>query len=129
MKITVGSPNPASDCSIVSRPVAHSEMATPKATIPTGMRSQMKTATAAPRMRNMMVESLMPLRAAPWPATPAERGGPRSGCVAQDRCHRPAAGDVVPTHGQDTAAAEPHAARDLVDHAVGDGVVLVGERD
>ena len=40
MKITVGSPNPASDWSSSSTPVAHNESATPTATTATGSRSR-----------------------------------------------------------------------------------------
>lgn len=59
MKITVGSPNPPRDCSRSSTPVAQSESATPSATTPTGSLSQMNTATVAPRMRNVIVWSLI----------------------------------------------------------------------
>ena len=48
MKMTVGSPNPARDWSRSSTPVAHSESATPSATIATGTRSHTKIATTAP---------------------------------------------------------------------------------
>ena len=58
MKITVGSPNPPSAWSRPSTPVAHSDSATPNATTPIGNRSQTKTTTVAPRIRNVMVESL-----------------------------------------------------------------------
>ena len=60
MKSTVGSPNPASDWSSSSTPVAHSESATPMATTATGSLSQMNTATAAPRTRKVIVWSLTP---------------------------------------------------------------------
>ena len=60
MKITVGSPKPASDWSRSSTPVAHSESATPMATTATGSRSQTKTATTAPRTRKVIVWSLTP---------------------------------------------------------------------
>ena len=59
MKITVGSPNPASAWSTVSTPVAQSDSATPNATTPIGSRSQTNTATVTARMRNVIVESLM----------------------------------------------------------------------
>ncbi len=60
MKITVGSPNPPSDCSRFSTPVAHNESATPRATTPTGSRSQMNTATVTARIRYVIVWSLTP---------------------------------------------------------------------
>ncbi len=46
MKITVGSPNPASAWLRLSTPVAHSASATPSATIPSGTRLDMKATTA-----------------------------------------------------------------------------------
>ena len=58
MKITVGSPKPASACSRSRTPVAQSESATPSATTATGSRSQTKTTTTAARTRNVIVESL-----------------------------------------------------------------------
>ena len=57
MNSTVGSPNPASASSSDSTPVAHSDSATPIATIATGRRSQTNSATTAPRTTNVMVLS------------------------------------------------------------------------
>ncbi len=57
MKITVGSPKPASASSRSSTPVAHSESATPMATIATGKRSHTNSATTAPRTTNVIVLS------------------------------------------------------------------------
>lgn len=50
MKMTVGSPNPASAWGRLSSPVAHSETATPRATIPIGTRLDMNATTASARM-------------------------------------------------------------------------------
>ena len=57
MKSTAGSPKPASASSSESTPVAHSDSATPIATIATGSRSQTNSATTAPRTTNVMVLS------------------------------------------------------------------------
>jgi hypothetical protein len=51
MKMTVGSPKPASDWSRVSTPVAQSVRAVPRATAATGRWSQMNTATTTPSTR------------------------------------------------------------------------------
>ncbi len=58
MKITVGSPKPASACSRSRTPVAQSESAVPIATIPTGSRSQTNAITTTARTRKVIVESL-----------------------------------------------------------------------
>ncbi len=60
MKITVGSPKPATDWSKPSTPVAQRESATPIATIATGTRSRMNTATVAASTRYVIVMVLMP---------------------------------------------------------------------
>ena len=59
MKITAGSPKPASAWSRSSTPVAQSVSAAPIATISTGRRSQTNSATTAPRTRKVMVVSLI----------------------------------------------------------------------
>ena len=59
MKMTVGSPNPARDWSRSSTPVAHSESATPSATIATGTRSHTKIATTDGQRR--LAGELLPL--------------------------------------------------------------------
>ena len=64
MKITVGSPKPASASSSSRTSVAHSDSATPTATIATGRRSQTKITTTAARMTKVIVESLMARSAA-----------------------------------------------------------------
>ncbi len=81
MKITVGSPNPASACSSERTPVAHSESATPTATTATGRRSQTKTATTAPSTRKVIVSSLMGRptrrpRQSVWTGAPGPSGIP-----------------------------------------------------
>ena len=64
MKITVGSPKPASACSSSSTPIAHSASATPTATIAVGTRPQANIATAAARTRYVSVAS--PIHGARW---------------------------------------------------------------
>ena len=55
MKMTVGSPKPASDWFRVSTPVAHSANATPSATMPIGTRFDMNATTASTRIVRTMV--------------------------------------------------------------------------
>jgi hypothetical protein len=54
MKITVGSPNPASAWSRPSTPVAHNATDTPIATMPSGIRFDRKATTASARMTSVV---------------------------------------------------------------------------
>ncbi len=57
MKMTTGSPNPATASFVVTRPVAQRLSAAPMATIPTGNRFQMNSATTTPSTTRAFVES------------------------------------------------------------------------
>ena len=59
MKMTVGSPKPASAWPRSRMPVSHNETETPIATIPNGIRFDMKATTASARMTNVVATGLM----------------------------------------------------------------------
>ena len=59
MKMTVGSPKPASAWFRSRMPVSHNETDTPIATIPNGIRFDMKATTASARMTNVVATGLM----------------------------------------------------------------------
>ena len=59
MKMTVGSPKPASAWPRSRMPVSHSETETPIATIPNGIRLDMNATTASARMTNVVATGLM----------------------------------------------------------------------
>ena len=60
MKITVGSPKPASDSCSVSTPVAHSKTETPTATIAMGILPVMNATTAMPRINSVVSIGVTP---------------------------------------------------------------------
>ena len=55
MKMTTGSPNPATACSVVTSPVAHRVRAARIATTPTGSRFHTNRATTTPRTTSAVV--------------------------------------------------------------------------
>ena len=65
MKMTVGSPKPASAWPRSRMPVSHNETETPMATIPSGIRFDMKATTASARMTKVVATGLMRATLAP----------------------------------------------------------------
>ena len=59
MKITVGSPNPASACPRSRMPVSQSATATPIATMPSGTRFDMNATMASARMTSVVATGSM----------------------------------------------------------------------